>query len=103
MSVVEERSASKISAEAFDLLDCFVAGLDDVVYQMAEHIARHRLGKMNPAEAVEINADDVTAAGEQLIQLLREQLKQNMASSEWAPILDQVENCFRSRRAGGCS
>lgn len=99
MSVVEEKSTSKISAEAFDLLGCFVAGLDNVVYQMAEHIARHRLEKMNPADPVEINADDVTEAGETVIQFLREQLKRNAASPELGPILDQVENCFSSRRS----
>jgi hypothetical protein len=98
MTPVQEKSTSKISAEAFDLLDCFVGGLDNVVYEVAEHTARHRLGKMDPNDPIEITADDITNAGETVIRLLREQVSQKVLPDELGPILDQVECCFTSRR-----
>jgi hypothetical protein len=98
MTPVQEKSTSKISAEAFDLLDCFVAGLDDVVYDVAEHTARHRLGKSDPNDPIEITGDDVAIAGETVIRLLREQVSQKVLSDSLGPILDQVERCFTSRR-----
>ena len=98
MAPVQEKSTSKLSAEAFDLLDCFVSGLDDVVYDVAEHTARHRLGKMNPEDPIEITSADITVAGETVIRLLREQIFKNQLSESLAPILDQVERCFSSHK-----
>jgi len=103
MSIVEDKSASKISAEAFDLLGCFVAGLDDVVYQMAECLARTRQGKTNPNDLVEIAREDVVSAGEHVLTLLREQLKSAPCSpnaKELEAILNQIEHCFGNRRMG---
>jgi hypothetical protein len=98
MSVAEKKSSNKISDEAFDLLSCFVAGLDDVVCQAAEQIARRRLGKSDPAEPIEIGAEDIVSAGEAVIQLLRGLITQGGVSPELGPILDRVEQCFSTRR-----
>ena len=99
MSVVDEKSASRISSEAFDLLDCFVAGFDTLVYQVAERIARHRVGKMNPAESVDVDTEDVVEAGRTVIHLLREQIGRGELSADLSAAVDQMEQCFQSRQA----
>jgi hypothetical protein len=101
MSIVEEKSASRISSKASDLLDCFVAGLDGFVYQIAEHMARHRVGKMDPAEPVDVDTEDVIAAGKTVIGLLREQLRRGELSADVGPEIDQIERCFSSRQTVG--
>lgn len=40
MSTVDRTTASEMSGKAYDLLDCFVSGLDKVVYEIAESLAR---------------------------------------------------------------
>lgn len=101
MSIAEEKSASRISSKAFDLLDCFVAGFDSVVYQVAEHMARNRVGKMDPAEPVDVDMQDVVEAGETVIRLLREQLAQGQLSADVGSAIDQMEQCFSRRQEVG--
>ena len=60
---------SSMSGEAMDVMDCFVAGLDDVVYELAEQIARKRAPS---AESVLIEVDDVQEAARLVLQGLRD-------------------------------
>jgi hypothetical protein len=101
MSIVDEKSTSRISSRAFDLLGCFVNGLDDVVYHVAEHIARLRVGKMDPAESVEVETEDVVKAGKTVIDLLRDQISHGQLGPDLTPTLDQVERCFLSQQEVG--
>jgi hypothetical protein len=71
MATLDENS-SLLSSEAFDVLDCFVAGLDDVVYKIAERVARKRSGAGDD-EPVTIVVDDIREAAKRLFVALRSQ------------------------------
>lgn len=71
MSTIERPTTSEMSGKAYDLLDCFVSGLDRVVYEIAESLAR-AAGQVNPAGVVEIRQEDVRAAAEMVFAAIRE-------------------------------
>ncbi|MEK6236199.1 MAG: hypothetical protein N2C14_15950 [Planctomycetales bacterium] len=61
-----------MSREAMDLLDCFMTGLDSVVFEIATTIAREK-GQVNNDGTVEIMKGDVKEAAESVFAAIREQ------------------------------
>lgn len=57
-----------ISSEALSLLSCFSDGFDEVVWKIAEGIAR---GRTAPGVKPEIEDGDIVAAGEKLAHVLK--------------------------------
>jgi hypothetical protein len=98
MATIEDKPETNISSEAYDLLDCFVGGLDKVVYEMAAEIARARSPKGTVAGPVQIEEEDVHQAGEHLLNALRELVTKGAVQPELAAIISNVEQCFTWRR-----
>lgn len=96
MATVDDRtSESAISSKAYSLLDCFVDGLDEVVYEMAEEIAKNRVGRTGELTVpVRIEADDVKQAGGQIIEYLRQLVATGKAPRELATVLDGMAECL---------
>lgn len=72
MTTANESQKSVMTSEAYDLLDCFVAGLDDVIYEIAEGIAREK-GRVSSDGTVEIQKDDIRDAAELALNAIRDQ------------------------------
>ena len=90
-------SRSYISREASDVLDCFTAGLDDVVYEIAERIARQR----NPSVASpEIDVDDVKKAAEIVLQGVRAAAAQGQLPGDFGTVLNEMRECFQAKCEG---
>ncbi len=62
---------SEMTGRAYDLLDCFVSGLDKVVYEIAESIAREA-GQLTEAGVVEIRYEDVRSAADLVFKAIKE-------------------------------
>ena len=62
---------SEMTGKAYELLDCFVSGLDQVVYEIAESLAKDA-GQLNDAGVVEIQHKDVKAAAELVFKAIKE-------------------------------
>ena len=95
MSTTSEKPQISISCEAYDLLDCFVAGLDKLVYQIAAKMARRRQSETRDAsEATEICVDDVRAAGDFALEQLRQLTASSPPNDPLARSIEQAERCF---------
>ncbi len=99
MSTIDERPGAAISSEAFKLLDCFVAGLDEIVYEMAEDAARARQG-IKGDKPVTIETTDIRVAAEFVLGHLKQSVKTNEVSGDIQPFIDQIESCFKQRTNG---
>ncbi len=93
-ALMPSSSQSSISGEAMDVMDCFVAGLDDVVYELAEQIARKR----DPAvESILIEVPDVQEAARLVFQGLREASERGQLARSFEPVLNEMQESFQSR------
>ena len=99
MSATENLSAteSRISAKAFDLLDCFVSGLDDVIYKTAENLARMRSPQGAPTQ---IEVQDIESAARQVIAAIRQRISTGEIPNELAPVIDRMEKCLKLKKNG---
>ncbi len=92
MSVAE---SSSISSDGVRLLDCFVDGLDDVVYEMAEELAKKRAaGQTAPGEVARIEAEDIRSAGRIVLDHLRQLVREGKLPADLERALDDAERCF---------
>ena len=98
MATVRDKPETNISSDAYDLLDCFVCGLDKVVYEMAAEIARARASKGDDPGPVEIEAGDVVQAGHRLIDAVKELIAKGKTQPELAAVISDVEKCFTWRQ-----
>jgi hypothetical protein len=93
MSTVDRTTASEMSGKAYDLLDCFVSGLDKVVYEIAESLAK-AAGQVNQAGVVEIQQKDVRAAAEMVFAAIRE--NKNIPRDALDDI-EQMHQCMQAK------
>ena len=85
---------SSMSSDALDVMDGFVAELDDVVYEIAERIARQR----NPsAKAVQIEVEDIQQAARLMFQGVHDAMTRGQLSSDFEPILRGMQKCFQAK------
>jgi hypothetical protein len=59
-------TTSTLTSEAYDIISCFYDGVEDVVYRLAETVARARTG-VAPGRPVKIEAEDVRIAGYRVV------------------------------------
>ncbi|HLQ44371.1 MAG TPA: hypothetical protein VK137_06565, partial [Planctomycetaceae bacterium] len=79
--------------EANSVLDSFTAGLDDVVYDIAERIARQR----NPSVASpEIDVEDVKKAAEIVLQGVRDAVARGQLPSDFETVLNEMRDSFHA-------
>ena len=102
MATADTQSNATLSSEAYDLLDCFVMGLDSVVYEIAEDLAKHRRqdekgGLADSSLPIQIEAQDVRKAADFVVEQLKQLIKDNKLPRHVADAVADMENCFRSQ------
>jgi hypothetical protein len=94
MTAVKENDAvsrtSSMTGEAYDLLDCFVSGIDDLVYEIAESMAAER-GSVTGDGVIEIDQNDVKRAADAVFQAIREQAGKSIPKA----VAEQVETMHK--------
>lgn len=87
---------SIITSNALDLLTCFQDGLDDVIYQFAEEIAKKRQVESGSesADLVTIDVQDVREAGEQLTAMIKQMVKAGQLSPEIESRVSIMRECL---------
>lgn len=69
---LETTSTSSLSNEAYDLITSFYDGVDEIVYEIAESLAKRRNDSSDAGEsAVQIEVEDVREAGRLVAEALR--------------------------------
>jgi hypothetical protein len=92
-----ENVTSTASSEALELLGCFYNGIDDLVYQIAEDVARAREGASRAADRpVQIEVADVKQAGDKVLAALRDMVKMGTLPADAGPALDAMKTCFET-------
>lgn len=86
MATANESRNSAMTSEAYDLLDCFVSGLDDVVYKVAEAMAAEK-GQITSDDTVEITQEDVRAAAEVVFNAIHAAAGKSIP----AAVVEQIE------------
>lgn len=92
-SANDTQDKSIMSSEAFGLLDCFVSGLDDLIYEIAEEFARQQ-GKLNEDGLVVIETDDIQRAAEAVFQAVKRQIAESTIPAEVGPAVDKMYSCL---------
>jgi len=93
-----KKGESEISSDALGVLDCFVSNLDEIVYEMAEKIAKNRaISAGPPPHVVRIEIGDVEEAAKNFFGALRDGLDRGDIPSDLKPIVDSMQKCFETR------
>ena len=98
MSAVKELQSNEnvvLTGAALNVVDCFRDGLDEVVVQMAEDLARarHTLVGGKLGTTITIEARDVTEAGNQLIRILNEQIASGKIPASMSRVIQGINDC----------
>ena len=97
-AVMDLRSSENVvlTSAALDLMNCFQDGCDDLVAQMAEDVARKRYATAGKtSEVIEVDAQDVRAAGAELLRFIRQQLASSGSPSPAAEVaLREMDECL---------
>jgi hypothetical protein len=67
MATLDNKNEIAISSDALSLLDCFSSDFEDVIFKLAEHAARDRVG----GDATEVVSEDVKSAAEEFVQIMK--------------------------------
>lgn len=99
MSAIKENTSrsrnSSMTGEAYDLLDCFVSGIDDLVYEIAESMAAGR-GSVSDDGVVEISQSDVKRAADAVFTAIREQAGKSIPE-DVAKQVESMHKCVLSK------
>ena len=87
-----DSGTSVISSEAYDLLDCFVFGIDDLVYEIAAMIAARKNQKTQDG-TIEIELNDVKEAAELVFESIRSHVADKI-SLEAADRIEEMHSCI---------
>lgn len=103
MSAVMDLRGSEnvvLTSAALDLMNCFQDGCDDLVAQMAEDVARKRYARAGKTlDLIEVEAQDVRAAGTELLRLIRQQLASSGSPSPAAEgALREMDECLACKQ-----
>lgn len=82
--------STTINSEAFELLECFAGGLDELVLKLAENIAAKRQTANNE---VEVGVADIQSAAQQLVKILQT----SDLPDEIRTDLDVMLSCFKRK------
>lgn len=97
MSVIEQKKSDTVIAnDAYDLLSCFANEFDDILYEVAEQIARQR-GNVTHDGLVQIDFADVKQATGIVLQALRKEASMPDAPEYLASIVDDASSCVESK------
>ena len=95
MATVNDKNetTSVISDEAYTLIGCFYDGVDEIVYKLAEEVARKRNPAVSP---VQIEVDDVSAAGEVVMETLKRLFESGDISNDAREAIEGMGDCFEN-------
>ena len=99
MATVDDSVASTISDHALRMLKCFMSGLDDVVYEIAEQRARRRLGGDHVAIPIAVEAEDVQKAAQFLAERIKKLVKEGELPPGTDARIDQMVQCCQRQAA----
>jgi len=94
MATANQASESTISGKAMDLLDCFVSGLDDVILEVAETIAKERQGDVVP---IRIESQDVVQAADAFFGQIKDRLGADPSKAQILKTIEGMHQCLRNR------
>lgn len=92
-----DRDDSVISSEAMSLLDCFVSGLDEVVYEIAEELAKERMGNAAEDAVIQIEPEDVKKAAHVVMEAIREQLNREDLPKTAKQAVEGMYDCLKRK------
>jgi hypothetical protein len=95
MATAKEARNSEMTSEAFDLLDCFVSGLDDVIYNIAEKISEEK-GQVRQDGTIEIKGEDVKRAATIVFDAIREQAGKSIPEAAVKEI-ESMHDCVMAK------
>lgn len=94
----DEKFTSSLSEEAYDLISCFYNGIDEVVYSVAEQVAKERLrnsgGQVDLEQPILIEIEDVREAGKRVIAAVQHLVELNKMPAEMMDALGGMKDCF---------
>jgi hypothetical protein len=100
MATADRGTESRISSEALDLLNCYVSGLDKIVYEIAEEFAKQRMGDAVAAgKPIRIDASDVKQAADLLISSIRKMAEGGNVPQEIVPAIEGMHQCLQEKCA----
>jgi hypothetical protein len=86
-----EQGNYRISSKALELLQCFMAGLDDVIIRIALEKARARAAT---PQDVRIDADDIVQAADAVLERIQSQ--ENLPAELRADI-NEMDGCLKAK------
>lgn len=98
MATTKELNSSEMTGEAYELLDCFASGIDDLVYKIAEGIAASK-EQRSPEGAISITAADVKQAAESIFNAISAQAGKSIPQSVASEIQSMHECVLAKCRA----
>jgi hypothetical protein len=93
MATVDQKTETRISQEAATLLDCLATGLDRIVYEVAEQLARER----SSALPLRIEAEDVQRAAEKVLATFRTLVSSKQLPQEAAEAIEGMDSCLKQK------
>ncbi len=90
--------SSEMTGEAYDLLDCFASGIDDLVYKIAEGIAASN-GQRSAEGTISITAADVKQAADSVFNAIKAQAGKGIPESVASEIQSMHECVLAKCRA----
>jgi histone H3/H4 len=100
MATADQGTQSRISSDALDLLNCYISGLDKVVYEMAEALAKQRMGEtLATGKPIRIDANDVKQAADLLMNAIRHMAQSDGAHQELVPAIEGMHQCLQAKCA----
>lgn len=88
--------SSAVSSDALELLDCFHSGLEDIVYEIAEDLAKKRKGTPEKAP-IQIEATDVVTAGNMVLDAIKHLAESGQISNEVVSAVEEMRQRCKSR------
>ncbi len=87
----DKNATSTISNEAYEILGCFAGGIDNLVYDLAEKIARER----NPnLKLVPIETEDIKTAAGKVIRSLKQLAASGGLPAGMEQEIDDMNRCL---------
>lgn len=90
-----KEASSEMTGEAYDLLDCFVSGIDDLVYEIAEQMAASN-GHTNSEGIVRITREDVKAAANAVFTAIKAEAGKTIPAAVAAQV-EAMHECVMAK------
>lgn len=94
----KQDTKSQITGEAYELINCFYEGIDEVVYKIAKELARERCSaEVSADELIQIDIEDVRSAGQKVINMLRKAIAEGDLPQGMEAEVNAMDSCFSTK------